>query len=523
MKAHMLPQSDRQTNERPTSAAATGKARPRRGVAVLLVLLMLSMVLGLSYAVVQSQFTAVRIQRNADRHELARRAAVTGLTLALKKMHTNQWAGVDTTLSGSLGDYQGFSVRFTTGDPELVSTDPDYQEWPFRVTLSATGYAADPDNPQAVSTHRIEAVVRLVPRALGTEPDYWQMAVDHTVYQWNYGRFEVHVPCRIEGPVRAQTTVNLSRNYAWPDNVRWTYLQDLNRMRSAGYPDWRPLNGPLRLSYIDQNSYEPLSISWLNQLLGVTTKDVAPRPLNWLFPGTISGYRLYPGGKQYFATILPGTLENVTLEPDPQTNPLGICYHKGETYLKSNVTIRGTVLVRGASGGNIHITGRNVRFESVDLPPLLGEERPVRLPVAVVEDDLRLERGAQAEIRGMLVVWDDFDVKSDEQDDMELTLVGHLAAKEIRLRNRDSWGGDSRWWENRYAHFTAQKDLPDGIPYFPHYLYQRDNLNPASRLQIKPDTSGARYHWQNPNHPFYVPHPNDEGLRWELVRWTDSP
>jgi len=499
------------------------RRRQRRGVAVLLVLLLLAMVLGLSYAVVQSQFTEVRIQRNADRRELARRAAVTGLTMALKKMHTDQWAGVDTTLSGSLGDYQGFSVTFSTGDPQLAPSDPDYAEWPFRVTLLSTGYAADPDNPAAVSTYQVEAVVRLVPRALGAEPDRWETATDYTVFQWNYGRFEINVPCRIEGPVRAQTSMNISRSYAWADNIRWDYLRDLNRMRVSGYPDWRPLNGPVRLSYLSQESYEPGSISALNVRLSVTTENHTPRPANWAFPPTLSGYRLYPGGKQYFATSLPGTLQDLTLQPDPKTNPLGIYYRRYDIDVNSNVTIRGTMLVRGAPGGDVHLRGQNIRFESVDLPALVGEDRPVRLPVAVVEDDFRLESDAQAVVEGMILAWDEFEVKSDQQDHIELTLAGRVAASEILLRRRDKWGGDRKWWEGRHKDFKAQLGRPDGIPFFPVYLLVRDGLKPTPQLEIKPDTAGARYHWQNPNDPLYVPHPNDEGLRWELVRWTDHP
>ena len=54
-----------------------------------IVLLMICIVLGLSYAAVRSQFVGLKIQRNADRRTSARQAAVTGLTMAVKKMHTD--------------------------------------------------------------------------------------------------------------------------------------------------------------------------------------------------------------------------------------------------------------------------------------------------------------------------------------------------------------------------------------------------------------------------------------------------
>jgi len=524
MKADSYPPADpRRSLRRQPTTAPSPATRGRRGVAVLLVLLMLSIVMGLSYAAVQSQFSEVRVQRNADRHELARQAAITGLTLALKKMHTDQWAGVDTTLSGSLGPYESFQVTFTTGDPDLTPADPDYQELPFRVTLTATGYAADPDNPAAVSTHKAEAVVRLVPRALGTEPNRWSTAVQYTVFQWNYGRFEVNMPCHIEGPMRVQASMDISLGYPWPNAIRWDYLGDLNRMRSSGFPDWRPSDGPIHLSYSSQESAEPGSIAALNVRLGVSTANRAAWPANWTFPGVLAGYRLYPGGKEYFATILPGTLENVTLDPDPETNPLGIYYHNGETNVRDNVTIRGTVLVRGVIGGDIHVEGRNVLFDSVDLPALVGESQPVRLPVAVLEDDFRLEPDSQTTIDGMVLAWDEFEVKADDPDHIELALSGRVAAKEILIRKRNKWGGDKKWWEGRHKDFENQEGAPAGVPFFPEYLRLRDGLDPAPRLEIKPDAAEARYHWQNPNEPLYVPHADDDGLRWELVRWTDSP
>ena len=173
-------------------------------MALLVVMLLISMTLGLSYAAVRSQHTAFQIQRNSDRRLLARQAAASGLTMALKKMHTADWAGVDTTLTGSLGTYEGYQVTYRTGDPSLASGDADYEDIPYRVTLLSTGLAADPDNPKHIARHQIRAVVRLVPRALGGEPNGWEKMTSYTVYQWDDGGgdFIVDVPIRVEGPVR---------------------------------------------------------------------------------------------------------------------------------------------------------------------------------------------------------------------------------------------------------------------------------------------------------------------------------
>jgi hypothetical protein len=42
-------------------------------------------------------------------------------------------------------------------------------------------------------------------------------------------------------------------------------------------------------------------------------------------------------------------------------------------------------------------------------------------------------------------------------------------------------------------------------------------------LTIKPDASPLTAHWQDLAQPLYVPASGDEGLRWDLLRWIDSP
>ena len=184
-------------------------ARDRRGVAVLVVLLLLSMTLALSYAAVRSQSTAMQVQRNADRRASARQVALTGLTLGIKKMHKSDWTGLNTTLAGQLGTYERFDVKYTAGDPALTAASADYADLPYRVTLLATGYATDPDNPQCVSTHQVRAVVRLTPRQVANEPSDWSRINKYTVFQSKQLDFRVEIPSRIEGKVRLQGRLRL--------------------------------------------------------------------------------------------------------------------------------------------------------------------------------------------------------------------------------------------------------------------------------------------------------------------------
>jgi len=202
---------------RPGATAGRGfvSGRPRRGMAVLIVLLLLSLTLGLSYAAMRSQTMVGMIQRNSDRQASARQAASTGLSMALKKMSRSDWAGVDTSLGGPLNATDSFLVTYTTGDTGLSAGDPDQ---PYRVTLLSTGYSADPEQPQSIAVYRVRAVVRLIPRKLADEPADWATMMGCTVYQWTSGSFTMTIPSRIEGTVCIQSALDLLSGYAWPSD-----------------------------------------------------------------------------------------------------------------------------------------------------------------------------------------------------------------------------------------------------------------------------------------------------------------
>ncbi len=177
---------------------------------ILIVLGLIAITLALSYAMMRSQTTSVLIQMNAGRREDARQAAVAGTNIALGKMHRSDWAGVDTNLAGDLGDFSSYEVTFAVGDASLAPGDPDYEEYPYRVTLTSTGYCADPSNPSVRAMHRIRVVVRLVTRQLTDAPPEWDTIQQYTVYQGNDVEFRVELPHHVVGPVRAQRDLKLT-------------------------------------------------------------------------------------------------------------------------------------------------------------------------------------------------------------------------------------------------------------------------------------------------------------------------
>ncbi len=480
-------------------------------MALILVLLIICITLALSYAAVRSQFTGLKIQRNADRRISARQAAATGLTMAIKKMHTADWNGVDTTLTGSLGSDQGFQVTYSTGDPSLGPGDPDYEDFPYRVTLLSTGSAADPDNPASVATHQIRAVVRLAPRELGKEPTDWVTMQKYTVYQSKKDPFEVDIPCRLEGPVRIQGKLKIAPHYPNDFDAWKFYLEHLKEMRTAGHPDYRPFNGPVSLPFSEQD----WGLYALTSKLNVTAVDlpVEEAASDWAKPTSLSSYQIYDGGPIYTIPTVGATLQDTTLEPDPLTNPLGVYYRDGTIEIGDNVTIRGSLFCKD----DIKIKGTNVHFEPVELPALHGSEAPVRLPAASCRNFL-VEPTAGGGLTGLLAVFDKFEIKKS-LDTVEFAIAGRVIADTLLIRERQPW--DELKWGDCYGDFLA--DLAKGgEPYFPVWMgYQ--GRDPKPLLTIKPDSGPITYHWHYPGDRIYEPHPDDDSLRWDLLEWTENP
>jgi len=491
----------------------------------MLVLVLISVSLALSYAVLRWQGTAVQIEGNSGLGLSARQAALSGVAVGLKKMHESTWSGVDTTLAGYLGPNCRFEVRFTTGDPSLAPSRPDYAEYPYRVTLTSTGYAEDPADPQRKASYRVRAVARLVPRKLADAPSPWPAITSNTLYQYKKdGTVTLAVPCRIRGPIRSYGKWAFPAEYAWSSTVQTQYFKDLNQMRLAGQPDCRPFDSTIALRYAKQNDTDLISL--LNKTLDIPTADLTDEgPTDWVHPGEVKSYRIYPGGKVYQVPSLSQSLWYSTWEPDPINNPLGIYYRCGGLDLYDNVTIRGTVVLKG-SNADLHLFGRNIRLQAVDLPPVYPGSQPVQLPLVVAQDDIHIVNARGGEIMGLLAAWDRFEIGPDGQEDFNLAMNCRIVCRNMTIHGRTEWLPPLRWsswWTAQLTAFQAQRE--SGIPYFPDWLKSAARLDYVPRIVIQPESRAVTYHypWKNPAEAIYVPHPDDGGLRWELVDWVDNP
>ncbi|GIW92502.1 MAG: hypothetical protein KatS3mg110_0543 [Pirellulaceae bacterium] len=204
------------------TALATISRKPsafrRPGMAVLLVLMMVAMTLAVAFAVSRVQTTALFVDRNHRLRADARTAAHIGMSIALRTIHTASWAGVGSSLSGSIGSNSSYQVTFQAGDPQLTSSHPDYPKLPYRVTITSVGTAVDEADSRVQSSHTITAVVELVPQATTAWPSDWNQVQAHQVYQWADVPVLVELPVQWSGSIWTQGSVSFAPSYPTDDS-----------------------------------------------------------------------------------------------------------------------------------------------------------------------------------------------------------------------------------------------------------------------------------------------------------------
>jgi len=199
----------------------------RRGFAVVIVLALLSMTLALAYSMMRVQSTSSQIQSNMDRGVDARLAAISGLSIGIRKMHDADWGGATSSFSKTLDENQSFEVRYETGDPFLAVGDDDYSELPFRVTVISTGFAFDPVNPSIRSEYTIRAVMQMVRKKLQDPPDTWTEAQDHSVYSYGNGHNYIEAPCQIRDKLFVNGTLHICEDWETAKRPFSGYIDEL--------------------------------------------------------------------------------------------------------------------------------------------------------------------------------------------------------------------------------------------------------------------------------------------------------
>ncbi len=271
-------------------------------------------------------------------------------------------------------------------------------------------------------------VVQLAPRKLAAQPADWSGMRNYTVYQTRRDDVDIDIPCRFTGAVRLQKRLRVPYHYPNESNARARYCNDLNLMRQAGLPDYRPFNGPIHFPYTDQDG---TYFTLLTARLGVPTVNIAAEEVgsSWTFPTFAATYRIYPGGPEYTMQTAPSSLDSLSLAPDPATNPLGIYYRSGNIVLNGNASVQGSL----ACTGEVTLAGSSVSLDAVSLPPLAGTTTPIRLAALCAQNVTVQSSGGQ--INGLAVVFDKFQVSSGSENNA-FTMAGKLVARKLELQER---------------------------------------------------------------------------------------
>jgi hypothetical protein len=235
----------------------------------------------------------------------------------------------------------------------------------------------------------------------------------------------------------------------------------------------------------------------------------------------VDSYRLYPGGTPYSVPTLDSDVAGVELAPDPLTNPLGLFQRELRVRLHDHTAIQGTVLIYGVGpAADLELHGDDVTLSTVPLPSLYGESTRLQLPAAIVGDDFKVVTG-NADVTGKLVVGGDFTCLAGPAA-TACTARGGLICKELTIQRRDEWDQSDTWWRQRLDAFHDQLGNANPVPFFPLWLESQSGLKREPKLRIEPDPAGATHCWPDWSQPLFLPHPDDGGLRWELVRWTNA-
>ena len=497
-------------------------------MAVVVVLGLLAITLALSYALLRTQGTATLIARNSSRQLDARLAAEAGLAAALRKMHEDGWAGVNSPFNASVDTYTSYAVEFATGDSTLTTTSASYSEYPFRVTITSTGTATDPLQSSMQTTYRLQAVVQLVRRALrSSNPTGWAGYLTPTIYQWSTSDAHLNFPLRIEGPTTFLGRLRLATNYPGTTSTRDLYLKDLNSLRISSGTDNRPLNNTVTLGTTSQLADVTNSLTASLGLATTTSSASTSAPLTR--PGSITTYQLYPGGASYaipsISTTYGTTPSNLTLVADPVTNPLGIFRSEGQVTLGNNVSLTGTLLA-GDSSAEVRISGTGVTIAGRNLPALDGSTTNYQLPAIIAGDDFRVINSANATIRGLAIVWDECELAYGSST-QTLDFQGKLLTAKFLGRGRQEWDIDDTYWDLERILYNFQYQSPPDpstVVGFPEWMRRRYNYAFASPLlKLQSNSDGAQYRWQDWTQSVYVKGTSDTGLRWNLVRVTPLP
>ena len=496
-------------------------------MALILILGMLAITIAVSYALMRSQVQTTLLQNNAQTNSLARQAAEAGLNQAIRKLTTDSWGGVGTTFTGNVDSQSSYSVTYTAGDASLLPSDPNYAEYPFRVTITSTGTALNSADNTLPTTYTMSAVLQLVRRALNTSatPSLWNTMNGFTCYQWNSSatvwNVNIDAPVQFQGPTSFMGKVlfqTLSVDSTDPSSPsRTDFIKDLKRKFTDTGVDYRHFTGDVTLVSARQDS----SANDITSLgVGINnTAALASIPVN--YTNAPSTYQLYAGGPSYKVGNLlsdyGSTPTAQTIGTNVTTNPLGIYNAGGSINLKTGTKFSGVIFSDGSSD-EFRLDGTGIDVSSPNLPALSGSSTVYQLPTLMVKNNLVVKNNSNSTVKGLVMNWTNFVVDSGTQN-TSFNLQGRLFTEDLDISARTEWTAVIN------LNWTLQRTLfllQNSVKYYPDWMdLSAFDLQPLPRIKFQPP-SNVTYHWPDWSQPIYTKGAGDAFLRWDIVSWKDG-
>jgi hypothetical protein len=218
----------------------------RRGFALVIVMVIISVSLIVTFAFVRAQTTALQISTNVNRRDLALQAAQTGAAVALRRMQSIDWEGVGQPLFRMTENNSDGVTSFNVVFKQLPL---DYQpELPadtaFHVLVESTGSWTSATNQDADISRVVEVVVRLQPRLPGREiragdseaandlipnPDDYDEIQTYAMFL-KKGPLELEPGDRIDGNLFIKDKLEVYDGPHWGNSVRDIFLGELGQL-----------------------------------------------------------------------------------------------------------------------------------------------------------------------------------------------------------------------------------------------------------------------------------------------------
>jgi len=303
-----------------------------------------------------------------------------------------------------------------------------------------------------------------------------------------------------------------------PGSARSRYLEATLSLAESDLGDYRPLAGEVTLSSAENDLSTALTTI---RQLGCNTSYQSTSASS-ISSSTLSGttYRLYTGGPEYTIPTVSSTVQYQILEPDIDSNPLGIFRATGTVSINDQTTLRGTLITQN-SGSDIRIQGSQVNITGVDLPALDGDSTAYQLPTLIAVDDIEASYTVNATIDGAIAALDDLKVENLDTNS-EFQLTGQAYVDEFRLNARYDWSVVAHYSSYYLTNFVNEVGHANTSENFASWLNDTSNAKFENNVKIDLPENAPTYQWLDLSQPIYQKGDSDTGLVWELVRWKDD-